>query len=150
MTTRPYGQTPPAAAPAKHLSDYLRVLYKRRWLAGAALLAVFVYGAVNAIKQTPLYQAKTQIMIEKEVRRATSINDVLDEQSNYYDDDFYPTQLRILQSRKLAARVVEKLSLQPAPGQAAGPAWPAVGRRLIFSTTRAASLRLCRMRSCVG
>jgi len=108
---------PPAVAPAKHLSDYLRVLYKRRWLAGAALLAVFVYGAINAIKQTPLYQARTQIMIEKEVRRATSINDVLDEQSNYYDDDFYPTQLRILQSRKLAARVVEKMNLLPAAGQ---------------------------------
>jgi succinoglycan biosynthesis transport protein ExoP len=98
-----------STVPTKHLSDYLRVLYKRRWLAGAAFLGVFAYGAVSTIKQTPLYQAKTQIMIEKEARRATSINDVLDDQASYYDDDFYPTQLRVLQSRKLAARVVDEL-----------------------------------------
>ena len=82
----------------------MRVLHKRRWLAAAAFLAVFVYGAINTIKQTPLYQAKTQIMIEKEARRQTSLDTVLDEQPGYYDDDFYPTQLRVLQSRKLAGR----------------------------------------------
>ena len=135
MTTRPYGQTPPTVAQAKHLSDYLRVLYKRRWMAAAALLAVFVYGAVNAIKQTPLYQARTQIMIEKEVRRATSINDVLDEQSNYYDDDFYPTQLRILQSRKLAARVVEKLNLVPVAGHTGSPALAATHGEVVKDTS---------------
>lgn len=111
MTTRPYGTTTPYTQ-TKHLSDYLRVLHKRRWLALAAFLAVFVYGAVSAIKQTPLYQATAQIMIEKDTRRATSLDTVLDDQQAYYDDDFYPTQLRILSSRRLAGRVVESLGLQ--------------------------------------
>ena len=94
----------------KHLSDYLRVLYKRRWLAGAAFLGVFAYGAVSTIKQTPLYQATTQIMIEKEARRATSISDVLDDQASYYDDDFYlDVQLRgLCRDGGLAARVVDQ------------------------------------------
>src|SRR5579862_2340092 len=98
MSTRPYTPTSQPASPTGHVSDYIRVLYKRRWMAGAALVAVFVYGAINTIKQTPLYQARTQIMIDKESRRATSIDDVLQSQESYYDDDFYPTQLRILQS----------------------------------------------------
>jgi succinoglycan biosynthesis transport protein ExoP len=120
MTTRPYTQMSQASTSTKHLSDYLRVLYKRRWLASAAFLGVFAYGAVSTIKQTPLYQAKTQIMIEKEARRATSISDVLDDQSSYYDDDFYPTQLRVLQSRKLAGRVVDQLNGRPVADAAAG------------------------------
>jgi capsular exopolysaccharide synthesis family protein len=111
--------------PAKHLSDYLRVLHKRRWLASAAFLAVFVYGAIRTVKQTPMYEARAEIMIEKEARRATSLDTVLDDQQSYYDDDFYPTQLRILESRKLAQRVVERLGAVHASGAAtpstAGP-----------------------------
>jgi succinoglycan biosynthesis transport protein ExoP len=116
MTPRPQHSDPYATPPAKHLSDYLRVLYKRRWLASAVFLAVFVFGAIRTMKQTPMYEARTQIMIEKEARRATSLDTVLDDQQSYYDDDFYPTQLRILESRKLAGRVVEKLGLTPASG----------------------------------
>jgi capsular exopolysaccharide synthesis family protein len=111
MTTRSYAQTSNYGSHTKHLSDYLRVVYKRRWLAGAAFLAVFTFGAVNTLKETPLYEARTQILIEKDARRATSLDTVLDNQNGYYDDDFYPTQLRILKSRRLAARVVDKLGL---------------------------------------
>ncbi len=114
MTPRP-GLISQPVAPAKHLSDYLRVLHKRRWLASAAFLAVFVFGAISTVKQTPMYEARTQIMIEKEARRATSLDTVLDDQPDYYSDDFYPTQLRILQSRKLAGRVVEKLGQPQIP-----------------------------------
>ena len=124
MTPRPSSPVHHAGAPAKHLSDYLRILYKRRWLAGAVFMAVFVYGAVRTVKQTPMYEAQAQIMIEKEARRATSLDTVLDDQQSYYDDDFYPTQLRILESRKLAQRVVEKLTPAQASGASTAPASP--------------------------
>jgi capsular exopolysaccharide synthesis family protein len=85
-----------------HITDYLRVLYKRRWIAGLMFLVVFVYGAVNSLKKTPIYQAGTQLLIEVETRRPTSLNSVLQDNSSWYDDDFYQTQYRILQSRALA------------------------------------------------
>jgi hypothetical protein len=82
-----------------HLGDYLRVLYRRRWTAGLALLVVFVYGAFSTLKKTAIYEATAQVLIEKEARRATSLNSVLEQGGTYYDDDFYQTQYRVLQSR---------------------------------------------------
>ncbi len=105
-----------------HLSDYLRVLYKRRWVAGLAFLAVFVYGGVNSLKKTPIYEAGTQLLIDVEMRRPTSLNAVLQDNTTWYDDDFYQTQYRILQSRALAWRTIEALGLATPPPAEAGPA----------------------------
>jgi len=112
-----------------HVSDYLRVLYKRRWVAGLAFLVVFVYGAVNSLKKTPIYEAGTQLLIDVEMRRPTSLNAVLQDNTTWYDDDFYQTQYRILQSRALAWRTIEALGVatpRPARAQPAPAARPGV------------------------
>ena len=44
----------------RHLMDYVRVVYKRRWVAIPVLLAVFTVGAINSYRTTPLYRASTQ------------------------------------------------------------------------------------------
>ncbi len=109
-----------------HVSDYLRVLYKRRWVAALMFLAVFVYGSVNSLKKTPIYEAGTQLLIDVEMRRATSLNAVLQDSGSWYDDDFYQTQYRILQSRALAWATLQSLGLATAPAESqragAGPA----------------------------
>jgi capsular exopolysaccharide synthesis family protein len=92
-----------------HPSDYLRVLYKRRWVAIPGFLLVFLSGAIGSIRTVPVYEARTQIMIEKDARRATSLNTVMEERESWYQDDFYPTQYRVLQSRTLAARTAAAL-----------------------------------------
>ena len=56
----------------QHFTDYVRVLYKRRWLAAAAFLLVFAYGATTSLRKTPIYEAGTQLLIEKDSRRAGS------------------------------------------------------------------------------
>jgi capsular exopolysaccharide synthesis family protein len=127
MTTRPsISSAAPSLSQSRHFSDYLRVLSKRRWMAGLAFLAVFAYGAVSTLKKTPIYEATAQVLIEKEVRRATSLNTVLDDQQSYYDDDFYPTQFKILQSRRLAWRAIEALGMNRSAD--AGEARPATSR----------------------
>jgi uncharacterized protein involved in exopolysaccharide biosynthesis len=95
-----------------HPSDYLRVLYKRRWVAVPGFLLVFLWGAIGTIRTVPIYEARTQILIDKDARRATSINTVLEERESWYADDFYPTQYRVLQSRSLALRTAEALQTQ--------------------------------------
>lgn len=116
MTSRSHSSSQPSAAQSlSPLGDYLRVLYRRRWTAALALLVVFGYGAFSSLRKTPIYEATAQILIEKEARRATSLNSVLDQADSYYDDDFYQTQYRVLQSRALAWRAAQKLGLKAQP-----------------------------------
>ena len=49
-----------------HLTDYFRVLYKRRWLATTAFLVFFVSVVVYTFTQTPIFAAKVQLLIEPE------------------------------------------------------------------------------------
>ncbi|MEO8481907.1 MAG: polysaccharide biosynthesis tyrosine autokinase [Acidobacteriota bacterium] len=95
---------------AWHPTDYLRVLSKRRWVALSGFLLVFLSGAIGSVRTVPVYEARTQLMIEKDARRATSLNTVLEDRDSWYQDDFYPTQYRILQSRALAVRTADALS----------------------------------------
>jgi capsular exopolysaccharide synthesis family protein len=92
-----------------HPTDYLRVLYKRRWVAIPGFLLVFLSGAISSVRTVPVYEARTQLLIEKDARRATSISSVVEERESWYQDDFHPTQLRILTSRTLARRTAESL-----------------------------------------
>lgn len=115
----------------RHLTDYLRVIYKRRWTAALALVAVFVYSAMGILKQTPIYEASSRLLIEKEARRATTLNSVLAEQEAYYDDDFYPTQREVLLSRGLAWKAVVAMGLDKKL-EAQAPAVPAAAPRKGF------------------
>jgi capsular exopolysaccharide synthesis family protein len=108
MTTHSTAPRSPHGA-TRHLTDYLRILHKRRWIALPAFLIVFVSGVVSSLSTMPVYEATAQLMIEKEARRATSITGVLDDQNAWMDDDFYPTQYKILQSRALALRTADSL-----------------------------------------
>lgn len=101
----------------QHFSDYLRVLYKRRWIAGLAFLLVFAYAAVGSLRKTPLFEASAQLLIEKEARRTSSLNSVLQEVDSWYDDDFYQTQYRMLQSRALGWKTLEALGMSAAPSE---------------------------------
>lgn len=126
MTSRPFQQQRQAqTGHAMHLTDYLRILYKRRWTAGLAFLLIFVLGAVDTLKKTAIYEADTQLLIEKEARRATTLNSVLDDQASWYDDDFYQTEFQILKSRKIAWQALVALGLGHDATTAADAAAPA-------------------------
>ena len=98
-----------------HLMDYVRVVYKRRWIAIPALVVVFLTGAVNSFRTTPLYEARTQLLIEKDTPKVASLNTMFQEQDGWYNDDFYQTQYKILQSRTLARRTVVLMNLTKHP-----------------------------------
>lgn len=99
-----------------HPTDYLKTLYKRRWIAIPAFLLVFVSGALDTIRAIPIYEARTQLLIERDSRRPTSLDAALqDPSSGYYDDGFYLTQYKIIQSRSMALRTVEALEKHNKP-----------------------------------
>lgn len=102
----------------KHLSDYLRVLYKRRWVAVSAFLLVFVYAATSTLRKTPIYESTTQVLIEKESQRTPVINSMMPATDGWFDDDFYQTQYRMMQSRAIAWRTLTSMGLNQPPTEA--------------------------------
>ncbi|MFZ2087858.1 MAG: polysaccharide biosynthesis tyrosine autokinase [Desulfobaccales bacterium] len=93
--------------------DYLRLLVKRRWTILAVFLAVVVWTALQTFTATPIYQATIQMLIERHQPR------VLETQApsayDYYNEEFYQTQYKLLESRALAKKVADKLNLRSRP-----------------------------------
>jgi len=96
-----------------HLSDYLRVIYKRRWPAATTFLLVFVSVCVYTFTATRIYDARVQILIEKEASNVVTFKEAIEQ--NQVADDYYQTQYRILQSRALARRTMDALNLWTNP-----------------------------------
>jgi capsular exopolysaccharide synthesis family protein len=106
----------------RHLLDYVRVIYKRRWVAIPVFLLIVIIGSLNAARQTPIYRARTQLMIEKDSPSVATLDQMFQAQDGWYNDEFYQTQYRILQSRSLAKRTIDALGLWNAPlGNAPAP-----------------------------
>ncbi len=109
--------------PDHHISDYLRIFYKRRWTALTAIFVVFVTSAVSSLRTAPVYEASAPLLIEQQARKVTSLDTAL-EQKGFQEFDFLPTELRILQSRALAKRTVQALGIPftvpPPPAPRAG------------------------------
>ena len=105
----------------KHIRDYVRVLYKRRWIAIPAFLIVFVTMTVNTLRETPLYQGRAQLLIEKDAPNVATLDQMFQSQEGWFNDEFYQTQNRILQSRSLAKRTIDQMKLWDAPRLGNGP-----------------------------
>lgn len=94
---------------------YLRLIMRRKWL----ILLVFavVTGAVSlyASRQKNVYGAQISIIIDPKEPRFldNQIQDVNSEAGSYYwaNKEYLETQYRIIQSRAVSQRVVEKLGL---------------------------------------
>lgn len=97
-----------------HLRDYWHVVLRRRWLALAVLTTtVGAAGAWIALTR-PVYEARAQILIERELPNVLDF-DRNPRASDTAAEDYYQTQFRLLQSRLLARRVVERLRLENDP-----------------------------------
>lgn len=136
-SSRPTAATPPKPADGDgggdavvHLSDYLRVLYKRRHAAATIFLLIFVSTCIYTFTATPSYSARVQILIEKEATNVVAFKEAVEQ--NQVTDDYYQTQYRILQSRALARRTLDALQLWHHP-LFAGDA-PSTGVRAVLAS----------------
>jgi len=116
-----------------HLLDYVRVLYKRRWMAVTAFLVVFVLAIVYTFTTTPMFRARAQLLIEPENPNVISFKEVIELDKS--TTDYYQTQYKMLQSRALAKRTIEATGLWNHP-EFAGKDAGAVGSSLLTSVGR--------------
>src|ERR1017187_6411317 len=96
------------------LREYLRVLIKRKWMVIAVVAGIFMVVAVASLRQTPVYEAMGQIVVNKADSNLITFKDsgpVMD----YYDPSDLDTEVLILQSDLLALQVIRQLNLDKRP-----------------------------------
>lgn len=122
--------------PEMHLSEYWAVVLKRRHL--VLLVIALVLGAVSAMTllQRPTYRSTAVINVEKD--RGTPFD--LNGQSFYdmWQPEYLPTQVRLLTSREIAERAVDRLNLTNNPEFNPGGATRTTDRGAVDARTRVA------------
>jgi succinoglycan biosynthesis transport protein ExoP len=100
-------------SPETHLTDYVKVLYKRRWTAFTAFTLVAGAITVYTFTATPIYEGRTRLLLEAEQQHVVNFKEVVDEDQT--KADYYQTQYNVLQSRALARRTLDGLRLWNTP-----------------------------------
>ena len=96
------------------LHDTLRVLYRRRWLAGAAFSIPAVLALVHAFTATPVYRATARMLIESENPQVVTFEEVIQERGQF-GMNVQTTQRDMLRSRSLARATIDELGLWDHP-----------------------------------
>src|SRR5215813_6199293 len=115
---------PPAHAlsetPLLILKKSWRILLHRRWLLSAVFIASLTAMALYTLKQRKIYSSTCTLLIDLAAPRVLDtqqVQDVVDSGpgSYWYTREYYETQYKLIASRAVASRVVEKLQLTDDP-----------------------------------
>lgn len=90
------------------LTQYWRIIKRHKWSIALVTLVFFALGLIVAIKSTPIYQASAKIQADPIQPNATGADQYIMNSMVFL---FYETQYEIIQSRKIAETVVDKLGL---------------------------------------
>lgn len=101
---------PSEAETQVHLTDYLRILWKHRWLTTAVFLVTAVTGSVWTFLQTPIYQASATVLIEPEVPKILNIQEITNPGMGTLE--YYRTQYSLMTSRPVMEEAIQTLKRQ--------------------------------------
>ncbi len=98
------------------LRTYWRVILRRRWVIASVFAAVVLVTLLVTLRQTRIYAATTSLIIDLNAPRVLNkdqVQDVLDNGvSNFLlSKEYYETQFKVITSRAVAQRVIDKLQL---------------------------------------
>jgi len=96
------------------IRDYLRILYRRRWIIVTMLIAGLLGGIVHNRIQTPLFQATATLYLGGEANVLGDVRPVADARD--WTKEYLPTQLGILSSGELARAAEQDLKRSPGSG----------------------------------
>ncbi|MBN2106022.1 MAG: polysaccharide biosynthesis tyrosine autokinase [Deltaproteobacteria bacterium] len=91
------------------LRDYMRVVLKHRRMAVAIFSVIFFFALFVNFTATPMYQARATLIIEKDSPNTLNFNEYIF--SDPFSVEWYQTQYKILESRVLARKVIDRLGL---------------------------------------
>lgn len=94
---------------------YVRLLWRRKWIMLGLTALVLAAVTFYTLRQTKIYASRVSLIIDASAPRVLEkVGDVMDEPVNsfWYSKEYYQTQYKIITSRAVAQRVVDKLGLQ--------------------------------------
>ncbi|MFH1807541.1 MAG: Wzz/FepE/Etk N-terminal domain-containing protein, partial [Pseudomonadota bacterium] len=101
------------------LRRYLRVVLKRKWMIAAIATTVLALTAVWTLRQPKIYRASTTLLVETSAPKVLGqgVSEVVDlgTGSYWWNQEYFNTQLAIVQSRDVAERTVHKTPLLADP-----------------------------------
>ncbi len=91
-----------------HLRDYLNIVRKRKFIVFSIFIITFTIVLISTLTATPIYEASTRILIEKNKSGPLMPN------YGYvrYDPEFLQTQSQIITSYPVVKKVVKRLNLE--------------------------------------
>ncbi len=111
MPNSPDNIDPQANAPVFPIREYLGILYQRKLGFILAAILIICLGVTYTMHQPVIYEASTTVIIDPEPPTISPVETMDAGQQWYMRDTYYDTQLRIMQSRNVAQRVVNDLGL---------------------------------------
>ncbi len=93
------------------LMEYWRVIEKRKWVLITFATAIILFTMIFTFTAAPRYRATATLVIEEDASRVISIEDEFGNPRQITDMRAFNTQLEMLKSKNLAARVAERLNL---------------------------------------
>ncbi len=98
------------------LHGYWRTIVRRRWLIVPFFLATVLITGIITLRQTKIFDATCTIIIDLQAPKVLdkdSVQEVVESGSSGYwaSKEFYETQYKVLTSRAVAQRVIERLGL---------------------------------------
>ena len=89
------------------LGQYFRILKRRKWSIALTAICFIGLGVYYVLNATPIYQASAKIQADPVQPNATAQDQYIMNSMVFL---FYETQYEIIQSRKVAETVVDKLN----------------------------------------
>ena len=93
------------------LRQYLAVIARNKWSILTLSLIITVIAALYVYSLAPVFRATSTILLDPQKQNVVSIEEVYGLPNLYYE--YYQTQLEIIRSRELLAKVVNRLNLAP-------------------------------------
>ena len=91
-----------------HLRDYLNIVRKRKLIVFSIFIITFTIVLINTLTATPIYEASTRILIEKNKSSPLMPNYGYER----YNPEFLQTQSQIITSYPVVKKVVKRLNLE--------------------------------------
>lgn len=92
------------------IREYLDIIRQRKWGFILAFVITTCLGGAYTLRQPKIYEATTAVIINPEPQTISPVESTATEQW-FIRDTYYDTQLRVMQSRNVAQRVVDDLGL---------------------------------------
>jgi capsular exopolysaccharide synthesis family protein len=99
----------------RHALEYLSVLHRRRRVIAAVVLLFAAAAVLRALTTPPVYTATAQLLIGRNPPQVLEFKEVMQLDSQGWGDEYHLTQLKLLGSRALSRRAVERLELARDP-----------------------------------